>query len=340
MKAVALTRYLPITDPDALFDAELEAPKPRPLDLIVRVHAVSVNPADTKVRAPKPTVEATPRVLGWDAAGEVVGVGSEVTGFNVGDRVYYAGEVTRPGCNSELHAVDSRLVGRMPQSLDYASAAALPLTAITAWEVLFDRLKISPDGQSRGQSILIVGAAGGVGSIAIQIAKRVAGLEVVATASRPESVAWVRKLGADHVIDHHKPFDEQLKAIDPSGFVDHVLCLNSTQQHWDAMCNAIAPQGLIATIVESPAPLDVSRLIMKSSGLVWEGLFTRSLFSTPDLAEQGRILTRVADLIDRGVLVGTATTTLSPINASNLRRAHAQLESGTTVGKLVVSGWS
>lgn len=340
MKAVALTRYLPITDKDALLDVELEAPKPRPLDLVVRVHAVSVNPADAKVRAPKPDVEASPRVLGWDAAGEVVGVGSDVTSFAVGDKVYYAGEITRPGCNSELHAVDSRLVGRMPKSLDYTAAAALPLSAITAWEVLFDRLKIAPDGQSRGQSILIVGAAGGVGSVAIQIAKQIAGLEVIATASRPESADWARKLGAAHVIDHHKPFEPQLKAIDPSGFVDHVLCLNNTQQHWDAMCNAVAPQGLIATIVESPAPLDVSRLIMKSSGLVWEGMFTRSLFATPDLAEQGRILTRVADLIDRGVLVGTATTKLSPINAENLKRAHAQLESGTTIGKLVVSGWA
>jgi zinc-binding alcohol dehydrogenase family protein len=228
----------------------------------------------------------------------------------------------------------------MPQSLDYASAAALPLTAITAWEALFERLKISAEGNNRGQSILILGGAGGVGSIAIQLAKQVAGLAVVATASRPESVDWVRKLGASHVVNHKQPLDEQLKAIFPSGCVDYILCLNSTQQHWDAMCQAIAPQGLIAAIVESPVPLDVSRLITKSAGLVWEGMFTRSIYSTSDMAEQGLILARIANLIDRSVLVGTATTTLSPINASTLKRAHAQLESGTTIGKVVLSGWS
>lgn len=339
MKAVALTRYLPITDEDALLDVELQAPEPRPTDLVVGVHAVSVNPADTKVRAPKPAVEPTPRVLGWDAAGEVIAVGSAATGFAVGDKVYYAGDITRPGCNSELHAVDSRLVGRMPKSLDYAGAAALPLTSITAWEVLFDRLKLSPDGKHRGQSILVVGGAGGVGSVAIQLAKQLAGLEVIATASRPESAEWVRRLGASHVVDHHAPLGPQLAAVTQRGLVDHVLCLNSTQQHWEAMCDAIAPQGLIAAIVESPVPLDVSRLITKSAGLVWEGMFTRSIFSTSDMAEQGRILTRVADLIDRKILLGTATTMLSPIDASTLKRAHAQLETGKTIGKVVVSGW-
>lgn len=339
MRAVALTRYLPIAENDALLDVELEAPTPRPLDLIVRVHAVSVNPADAKVRAPKPTVEQQPRVLGWDAAGEVVAVGPEVSDFRVGDRVYYAGDITRPGCNSELHAIDSRLVGHMPQSLDYAHAAALPLTAITAWEALFERARIGSDGQSRGQTLLVIGGAGGVGSIAIQLAKHVAGLEVVATASRRESSDWVRKCGADHVINHHEPIPEQLERVLGRGFVDHVLCLNATHQHWDAMCNVIAPQGLIVSIVESPVPLDVSPLITKSAGLVWEGMFTRSIYSTPDMAEQGRILARIADLVDRGVIASTATTIWSPINASVLKRAHAQLESGSTIGKLVVSGW-
>jgi zinc-binding alcohol dehydrogenase family protein len=339
MRAVALTRYLPITEEDALLDVEIQEPTPREHDLIVRVHAVSINPADAKVRAPKPTVEKEPRVLGWDAAGEVVDVGSAVGGFRVGDKVYYAGDITRPGCNSELHAIDARLVGHMPRSLDYAHAAALPLTAITAWEALFERARISSDGKNKGQTLLVIGGAGGVGSIAIQLAKHVAGLEVVATASRPESSEWVRKCGADHVINHHEPLVEQLERVVGRAFVDHVLCLNATQQHWDAMCKVIAPQGLIVSIVESPVPLDVSPLIMKSAGLVWEGMFTRSIYSTPDMAEQGRILDRIAELVDRGIVASTATTIWSPINASSLKRAHAQLESGSTIGKLVVTGW-
>lgn len=339
MKAVALTRYLPITDDDALLDVELPPPSPRPHDIVVRVKAVSVNPVDTKVRAPKSKVEDTPRVLGWDAAGEVVEVGDTASGFSVGDKVYYAGDITRAGCNSELHAVDSRIAAIMPQTLNFERAAALPLTALTAWEALFERLRLSPDGNHRGASLLVIGGAGGVGSIAIQLAKKLGGLDVIATASRPESEQWVRQMGADHVINHHKPMDEQLRSITSNGYVDYVLCLNNTHAHWDAMCRAVAPQGLIATIVESPVPLDMALLKNKSAGLVWELMFTRSMYCTPDIAEQGRTLARVADLIDNGVLIDTATTTWSPINAATLKRAHAQLESGTTIGKLVVSGW-
>jgi NADPH:quinone reductase len=337
MKAVALTRYLPINDPQSLIDVELPRPEAKGHDLLVRVEAISVNPVDTKVRAPKDKVEAEPRVLGYDAAGVVEAVGEAVTLFRPGDRIYYAGDITRPGTNSQLHLVDERIVGQMPKSLDFAQAAALPLTGITAWEALFDRLAIDPDGGNKDESILIIGGAGGVGSVAIQLAKW-AGLTVIATASRPESSAWIRELGAAHVVNHHESLTEQVRAL---GFnhVDHILCLNATDQHWTAMAELIAPQGLICSIVEADGPLDLAPLKSKSAGFIWEFMFTRSMYQTADMSEQHALLNRITALIDGGTIRTTAAETIRPINAANLRRAHAIIESGATIGKLVLAEW-
>ncbi len=338
MKAIGLTRYLPISDPDALVDIEIETPAATGHDLLVKVEAIAVNPVDTKVRAPKPQVEANPRVLGWDAAGTVVAVGPDVTLFKVGDPVYYAGSITRPGANAEYHLVDERIAGHKPASLDFAQAAALPLTAITAWEALFDRLGVSPKGDHAGKSVLIIGGAGGVGSIGIQLAKTLAGLTVIATAARPASQAWCRRLGADQTVDHRGDMAAQLKAL---GFaqVDYILCFNDTDGHFPAMADLIAPQGKICTIVENVAPLPVERLKNKSAALIWEFMFTRAMFGTPDMIAQHRLLNEVARLVDAGRLQTTVGENLGTINAANLRRAHAMLEGGQTIGKLVLEGF-
>ncbi|VVE89503.1 zinc-binding alcohol dehydrogenase family protein [Pandoraea bronchicola] len=338
MKAIGLTRYLPIDDPKSLEDIELPTPTPAGRDVLVKVEAISVNPVDTKVRAPKDKVEATPRVLGWDAAGTVAAIGPDVTLFKVGDPVYYAGSITRPGANSEFHLVDERIVGHMPASLDFANAAALPLTTITAWEALFDRLGIAPDGADEGKSILIVGGAGGVGSIAIQLARRLARLSIVATASRPESADWCRQLGAQYVINHYQDIPAQLKAAGMPQ-VDFVLCLNDTDAHFPAMAEAVAPQGKICSIVENAGPLEIGLLKSKSATFVWEFMFTRAMYETPDMIAQHKLLTEVARLVDAGTLRTTVGEVIGPINAANLRRAHAQLEGGRTIGKLVLAGF-
>ncbi len=338
MKAVALTRYLPIADPESLVDVTLPDPVPTGHDLLVRVAAVSVNPVDTKQRAPSSKVEAQPRVLGWDAAGTVAAVGPEVSLFKPGDEVYYAGDVTRQGSNGELALVDERIVARKPRTLDFAQAAAIPLTAITAWECYFDRMKIDPGGEHRGAALLIIGGAGGVGSIGIQIAK-VAGLRVIATASRPETVAWVKDLGADDVVDHSQPLRPQIEALGLK-FVDYIANFNDTDRYWEQMGDLIRPQGAIALIVGNRGPLPQEGVRGKSATVCWELMFTRPRFKTPDMIEQHRLLTRVAELIDTGRVRGTVRETLRPINAANLRAAHAKLESGRTIGKLVVAGWS
>jgi zinc-binding alcohol dehydrogenase family protein len=339
MKAVGLTKYLPIDDPASLQDVELPDPIPEPHDLLVRVQAVSVNPVDTKVRAPKEKVEPEPRVLGWDAAGVVEQIGNQVEGFSPGDRVYYAGDITRSGSNAELQNVDARIVAKMPQTLDFADAASLPLTALTASEALFERMGISDAGNDAGKSILIVGGAGGVGSLAIQLAKRLGKLNVIASASRNESRDWVTRCGADAIVNHRKPLDEELKAVVPSGTVDFILCLNSTAAHWPSLCRAIAPQGTIASIVETSQPLDMGPLMAKSARFAWEFMFTRSMFKTSDMTEQGAILTRIASLVDSGYIRPATQQRLSPISAATLKMAHARLESGSMIGKLVVAGW-
>jgi len=338
MKAVALTRYLPVEDPQSLLDVELDAPVPGERDLLVRVEAVSVNPVDTKLRAPKPDVESRPRVLGFDAAGVVEAVGGGVTGFRPGDAVYYAGDITRPGSNAELQLVDERLVAHKPATLDFAAAAALPLTALTAWELLFDRMGFAVEGGGTGRSLLVVGGAGGVGSMAIQLAK-LAGFHVVATASREESAAWCRELGADDVIDHRAALAPQLHALGV-GAVDVTLNLADTDRYWDELGEVLAPQGRVGLIVEPAGALRIGDPYKsKCIGIHWEFMFARPRFGTGDMDRQGRILAQIAELIDANRLRSTLRETLSPISADTLREAHRRLESGRTIGKLAVSGW-
>jgi zinc-binding alcohol dehydrogenase family protein len=337
MKAVALKRYLPVSDPESFLDVELPDPKPQGRDLVVRVHAVSVNPVDTKVRSPKEKLEDPPRVLGWDASGVVEATGPDCKLFKRGDAVYYAGSIVRPGCDSELHVVDERIVGPKPKSLDDAQAAALPLTALTAHEALFDRCAIDPGGKHAGRTLLIINGAGGVGSIAIQMAK-LAGLRVIATASRPESQEWCRKMGADHVINHRENIPQQLRDAG-SAEVDYIFNTVDTSGYWDTMVEAIKPFGRIVSIVESSKPVELGKLMGKSASFSWELMFTRSRFQMADMEEQHRILAQVAGWIDAGKLKTTLTETLSPINAANLRAAHARVESGKMMGKIVLAGW-
>jgi NADPH2:quinone reductase len=339
MKAVGLTRYLSIEHPESLLDLELPRPAPGERDLLVAVRAVAVNPVDTKVRAPKDKLEEPPRVLGWDAAGVVEAVGAAVQGFKRGDRVYYAGDITRPGSNAQYQLVDERLVGRLPASLDFAQAAALPLTSITAWEALFERLGIDAQGGHAGRTLLIVGGAGGVGSIAIQLAKRLAGLTVIATASRPASAQWVRELGADHVVDHTADLAAQVRGLGLEG-VHAILCCNDTDRHFPALADIVAPQGRIVTIVENQHPLDVGLLKSKSASFGWEFMFTRSMYRTADMGVQGDILNRIAQLVDAGILRTTLGERLGPIDAQHLRQAHRLLEDGHVIGKLVLEGFT
>ncbi|MDR5831075.1 zinc-binding alcohol dehydrogenase family protein [Caballeronia sp. LP006] len=338
MKAVGLTRYLPISNPESLVDIELDKPAPSGRDLLVKIEAIAVNPVDTKVRAPKDKTEATPRVLGWDAAGVVEAVGPEVTLFKPGDAVYYAGDITRQGANSEFHLIDERIVGAKPKSLDFTCAAALPLTTITAWEALFDRLNVSAEGKDAGKTVLIIGGAGGVGSIGIQLAKQVAKLNVIATASRPESAQWAKELGADHIVNHFEDIPKQLK---DAGFpqVDFVLIFNDTDKHFPAAAEVIKPQGGICTIVENAKPIAVELLKAKSAAFHWEFMFTRAMFHTPDMIEQHKLLTEVARLIDAGAIRTTLGRDLGKINATNLREAHRLLEEGRAIGKLVLTGF-
>lgn len=339
MKAVGLTRYLPIDHLESLMDIELPVPKASGQDLLVRVNAIAVNPVDTKVRKPKDKVESAPKILGWDAAGEVVEVGSDCTLFKTGDKVFYAGDITRAGSNAEYQLVDERIVGHLPQSLNYEQAAALPLTAITAWEALFDRLGVALEFlKNKSKILLIIGGAGGVGSITIQLASKLAGLTVVATASRPETVQWVKKLGAHHAIDHKLDLATQMQAIN-IGQPDYILCCNDTDAYFPVMAELIKPQGRICSIVETSMPVDLNLLKNKSATFVWEMMFTRSMFQTADMIAQHQILNRISKLVDEDMLTSTINKTLSPINADNLRKAHAQLETGSTIGKIVLSGW-
>ncbi len=338
MKAIGLTRYLPIENPESLTDVDLEKPSPTGRDLLVEIKAIAVNPVDTKVRAPKDKVEESPKVLGWDAAGTVVAAGPEATLFKPGDEVFYAGDITRPGTNAEFHLVDERIVGAKPKTLDFAQAAAYPLTAITAYEAFFDRLGIDVEGANSNETLLIIGGAGGVGSIGIQLAK-IAGLQVIATASRAESSQWVRKLGADHVINHYEPLRPQVEALGIK-FIDHIAIFNNTDTHWEAVVDLIRPQGKIVSIVENKAPLNQSLMKTKAATFVWEFMFTRSMFETDDMIQQHHLLNRIAKWIDQGTIVSTTGELMSPINAQNLRLAHEKLEAGSSIGKIVLEGWA
>jgi zinc-binding alcohol dehydrogenase family protein len=338
MKAVGLTRYLPIEDPQSLVDLDLPRPLVHGHDLLVAVKAVSVNPVDTKVRAPKPGEESPPRVLGWDAAGVVEAVGPAATLFKPGDEVFYAGSIDRSGSNAEHQLVNERIVGRKPRSLSFADAAALPLTSITAWELMFDRMRIAIGKPPSQGVLLIIGAAGGVGSIATQLARRLTGLTVIGSASRPETRDWVLQMGAHHVVDHRQPLAPQLGAIAPDG-VNYVLSLTATDQHFAEIADIVAPQGHVGLIDDPQQPLDIRLLKRKSVALHWEFMYTRPLFNTPDVIAQHRLLNEVADLVDAGLIRSTRTEDYGVINAANLRRAHALLESGKSIGKIVLSGF-
>ncbi|GAA0359675.1 zinc-binding alcohol dehydrogenase family protein [Bacillus horti] len=336
MKAVGLYRYLPITESESLIDLEVDRPTATGRDLLVQVKAISVNPVDTKVRAPKDRVEESPKILGWDVAGIVKETGADCTLFQPGDEVYYAGSITRQGGNSDFHLVDERIVGKKPKSVDFAEAAALPLTAITAWEGIYDRLGVAKDPEAnRNKTILHIGAAGGVGSIATQLSK-LAGLTVIGTASRSETVDWVKQQGADYTINHHEEFLPQLQKL---GFetVDYIFCLNNTDQHWENMATTIAPQGTICSIVETANPVNLGLLKNKSASFVWEFMFTRAMYETEDMIEQHHLLNELAILVDSNKIKSTLTETMSPIHAENLRLAHEKLESGKMIGKLVLT---
>jgi zinc-binding alcohol dehydrogenase family protein len=337
MKAIAYRTAGPIDRPDSLLDVDLPTPTARGRDLLVEVRAISVNPVDTKIRT---RVSAEPgdwKVLGWDAVGRVVGVGEAVEGFAVGDEVFYAGSLTRPGANAEFHLVDERIVGHRPKSLSDAEAAALPLTAITAWEMLFDRLDIRRPVPGGAPAVLIVGGAGGVGSIAIQLVRALTDLTVIATASRPETRAWVSELGATQVIDHSAPLAPQVAALG-LGAPSFVFSTTETGKHLAEIAELIAPQGRFG-LIDDPAGLDVMPFKRKAVSTHWEFMFTRSMFGTADIAEQGRLLDEVARLVDAGRIRTTLTRVLSPIDAANLKVAHAEIESGRAKGKIVLEGF-
>lgn len=329
MKAIAIAEALPADHPDCFVELDQPIPEPGPRDLLVKVHAVAVNPVDTKVRRAHDGKAA--RVLGWDAAGVVKAIGGEVSRFRPGDEVYYAGDIARPGSNAEYQLVEESIAGNKPRSLSFPEAAALPLTTITAWEALFHRMRISARDADR--TLLIIGGAGGVGSIAIQLAKQLAGLRVVATASRPESAAWCIGLGADATVDHRGDWAAELGA----DTVDYVACFNDTDAHWERMARAIAPQGVICSIVENAAPIELGLLKSKSATFVWEFMFTRPMFRTPDRIEQGRLLDRVAELVDAGQIRTTLGAAPLPLTTANLAAAHRGLESGGSIGKTVLT---
>lgn len=334
MKAIGFTRSLPIEDKESFIEFDTEIPKPTGRDLLVKIKAISVNPVDYKVRqsAAKDKVLDTPKVIGWDAVGTVEETGEAVTLFQKGDEVYYSGDFTRAGCNAEYQLVDERIVGYKPKTLSDAEAAAMPLTAITAWEALFDRMRISE--KEEGKTVLLIGGAGGVGSIAIQIAKQIAGLKVITTASREETVNWCKKMGADVVINHKNLVEEVKKA----GFetVDYIVDFADAGAYWDAMAELIAPQGHIASITSAAQPVALNKLKNKSVTFSWEFMFTRSMYGTKDMEAQGKILNEVANLLDKGTLVTTLNKTFTGFSADNLKAAHALQESGKAVGKTAI----
>lgn len=339
MKAVGYRTPGAIDRADALVDIDLDTPVARGHDLLVAVRAVSVNPVDTKVRKTVAPDGDGWKQLGWDAAGVVVAVGDAVTGFRPGDAVYYAGALDRPGTNAEYHLVDERIVAHKPATLDFADAAALPLTAITAWETLFDRLTVARPVPGASPALLIVGGAGGVGSIAIQIARATTDLTVIATASRPETADWCRALGAHHVIDHRGPLDRAVAALALDAPPAFVFSTTHTDTHLPAIAELIAPQGRFA-LIDDPGVLDVAPFKRKSVSTHWEFMFTRSLFTTTDIAAQGALLAELAGLVDAGRIRTTRTEHFGPITAANLKRAHALLESGTARGKIVLEGFA
>jgi len=334
MKAVGYKMPLPIENPDSLLDITLPEPEAKGRDLAVKIKAVSVNPVDVKVRASSRPEGSEYKVLGYDAAGIVTQAGPETVLFKPGDEVYYAGSIARPGTNAEYHLVDERIVGKKPKTLSFAQAAALPLTTITAWELLFDRLGVQIGKPMNAGSILIIGGAGGVGSILTQLASKLTGLNIISTASTPESREWCISLGANYVIDHRKPFKEQMEAIGIPE-VELIAGLTATDIHYPALIEVLAPQGKFG-LIDDPKSLDANPLKRKAASLHWEFMFARSLFNTPDMLAQHALLNEVSELVDAGIIRSTAAETLGTINANNLKKAHALIESGRTRGKLVL----
>jgi NADPH2:quinone reductase len=337
MRAVAYKTPHPISAETSLIDVELPMPEAKGHDLLVEIKAVSVNPVDVKVRAHSAPPADELKVLGWDAAGVVKAVGADVTLFRPGDEVFYSGVISRPGSNAEFHLVDERIVGTKPKSLDFAAAAALPLTSITAYEALFDRLKVQDAVSGAGRSILIIGGAGGVGSITIQIARALTDLTVIATASRPETQDWVKELGAHHVVDHSKPIAPQVAALG-IGAPGFIFSTTNSDSHIDDIVEAIAPQGRFA-LIDDPKALDIMPFKRKAVSVHWELMFTRPLYGTPDMIEQHKLLNRVSELVDAGKIRTTLSEIVGPINAANLKTAHAMVESGRMKGKAVLAGF-
>ncbi|GAB3700179.1 zinc-binding alcohol dehydrogenase family protein [Spirosoma flavus] len=335
MKSIGFKTSLPVSEPESFIEFETPIPEPKGKDLLVQIKAISVNPVDFKIRqnSAKDTVLPEPKVIGWDAAGVVEAVGEEVTLFKPGDEVYYAGDLTRTGANAEYQLVDERIVGRKPITLNDAESAAMPLTVLTAWEILFDRLRISAEKDS-GKSILMIGGAGGVGSIAIQLAKKLAHLTVIATASRPETQEWCQEMGADVVVSH----DNLVENVRAAGFkeVDFILDFVDINGYWDAVTELIKPQGHIASITGSSVPVALNKLKNKSVSFSWEFMYTRSMFQTSDMIQQHNILSTVAKLLDDGTLKTTLNKTITGFTAENLKEAHRLQESGKTIGKTVI----
>ncbi|OXB25039.1 NADPH:quinone reductase [Flavobacterium tructae] len=335
MKAIGFKTSLPIAEEESFIAFETPKPVPGERDLVVKISAVSVNPVDFKIRqnSTKDTVLETPKIIGWDAVGIVEAVGEKVSLFKVGDEVFYAGDITKPGSNAEYQVIDERIVGRKPKSLSLEESAVIPLTGLTAWEILFDRIRINPE-KDKGKSILIIGGAGGVGSIAIQLAKKVAGLTVIATASRPETIAWCKEQGADYVVDHRN----LIASVQEAGFqqVDFILDFVDTNSYWDTMAELIKPQGHIASITGSSDPVALNKLKNKSASFSWELMYTRSMYETDDMQEQHVILNKLADLLDQGMLKSTLNVTLTGLTVSNFKKTHELLESGKTIGKIAI----
>ena len=335
MKAIGFKTSLPIADKESFIAFETPKPIPGKRDLLVKISAVSVNPVDFKIRqnSAKDTVLETPKIIGWDAVGIVEAVGENVRLFEVGDPVFYAGDITKQGSNAEYQVIDERIVGKKPTSLSIEEAAVMPLTGLTAWEILFDRIRINPE-KDKGKSILIIGGAGGVGSIAIQLAKKIAGLTVIATASRPETIDWCKQQGANFVVDHK----DLVASVREAGFeyVDFIVDFVDTNAYWDTMVELIKPQGHIASITGSSDPVVLNKLKNKSASFSWELMYTRSMFETDDMQEQHNILNRIADLLDEGILKTTLNETLLGLTPENFKKAHELLESGKTIGKIAI----
>ncbi|MDN5652257.1 MAG: zinc-binding alcohol dehydrogenase family protein [Lactococcus lactis] len=333
MKAISYIDGMDHGFQNPLVDIEKAMPSLKDRDLLVRIKAISVNPVDTKVRR-NPVAVGNMRILGWDAVGEVIEVGSGVQHFKVGDQVWYAGDLTRDGSNAEYQAVDERIVSLKPQSLSDAEAAALPLTAITAWEMLFDRFNVDLD---KFDNILVIGGAGGVGSIAIQLLKAKTNLRVIATASREETKAWVKSLGADYVIDHTEDLNTQIKALGLDA-PRYIFSTNQTETYLPQISKLIAPQGKFG-LIDDPKSLDISEFKSKSVSVHWEFMFTRSMFNTTDIEQQSQLLHQVAELVDNHKIKTTLNQTLGKINAKNLKLAHELIETGRAKGKIVLEGF-